>query len=80
MDKAGGWHNRPLTAQDFEGRNQQHQQFDRRGGFQQGRGQGRGGFQRGGFRGGRGGGAGGSYQQQQPLRGGRGRGGYQQRQ
>ncbi|KAF1797666.1 P-loop containing nucleoside triphosphate hydrolase protein [Mucor lusitanicus] len=71
VDKAGGWHNRPLTAQDFEGRNQQHQQFDRRGGFQQGRGQGRGGFQRGGFRGGRGGGAGGSYQQQQPLRGGR---------
>ncbi|KAL9554666.1 hypothetical protein MBANPS3_002717 [Mucor bainieri] len=83
VDKAGGWNNRPLTAQDFEGRNQ-HQQFDRRGGYQQGRGQGRGGyqqsFQRGGFRGGRGGGSGGNYQQQPQRggRGGRGRGGYQQ--
>lgn len=76
MDKAGGWGNRPLTAQDFENHNQQ-QQVDRRGGYQQGRGQGRGGYQRGGFRGGRGGGGGGGYHQQ-PQRGGRGRGGYQQ--
>lgn len=81
MDKAGGWSNRPLTAQDFETRNQ-HPQFDRRGGYQQGRGQGRGGYQqnyqRGGFRGGRGGGNGGASYQQQQTRGGRGRGGYQQ--
>ncbi|KAK4516307.1 uncharacterized protein ATC70_011277 [Mucor velutinosus] len=79
VDKAGDWGNRPLTAQDFEGRNQ-HQQCDRRGGYQQGRGQGRGeyqqNYQRGGDRGGRGGG---SYQQQ-PSRGGRGRGSYQQQQ
>ena len=74
VDKAGGWNNRNLTANDFEGQ-RQNREHDTRGGYQQGKGQGRGGYQPQYQQRARGRG---DYQQQHTR--GRGRGGYQQQQ